>query len=185
MSLKPPKNWRKGITKTMSQILGGGDLEEQINAIQAKIKHMNMRWDNGFISSEQEYMKKRIELQHELEQLTPVEDNELEKTANILENFGEHWQRLEGDEDGRHELVKLIVDLVYVEDETVVAITLKSNYHLVLDHKAKEPTEQSVDPYTVQVRERRDSLTHVYKICSLVTEAFSRSLSKSRLCLGK
>ncbi len=87
MSLKPPKNWRKNITKTMSQILGEKDLEESIQGIKAKIKRMDVRWDNGFISSEQEYMKLRIELQHELEQLTPVADDELEQTANILENF--------------------------------------------------------------------------------------------------
>jgi hypothetical protein len=90
-----------------------------------------------------------------------IGDDELEQTANLLENFADHWQRLEGDEDVRHDLVKLIVDRVYVEDETVVAMTLKSNYHLVLGHNAKEPTEFSVDPYavpkTVQVRERRGS----------------------------
>ena len=165
MSLKPPQNWRKNITKTMSQILGDKDLEGSIQEIQDKIKRMDMRWDNGFIPDEQEYMKKRIELQHELEQLTPVADDELEKTANILENFADHWQRLKGDEDGRHELVKLIIDRVYVEDETVVAMTLKSNYHLVIGHNAKEPTSHEVDPYTVPMvpgRERRDSLAHVY-----------------------
>ncbi len=175
MGLKPPQNWRKDITQTMSQILGEQDLEERIATIKATIKRMDVRWDNGFIASEHEYMKKRIELQHELEQLTPVGDDELEQTANILENFAEHWQRLEGNEDGRHELVKLIVDRVYVEDETVVAMTLKSNYHLVLGHNAKEPTELSVDPYvvpkTVQVRERRDSLTHVYN-CSILAKAY-------------
>ncbi len=179
MSLKPPKNWRKGITQTMSQILGEKDLEESIQAIQAKIKRMDKRWDNGFVSNEQEYMKKRIELQHELEQLTPVEDDELEQTANILENFAEHWQRLEGDEDGRHELVKLIVDRVYVEDETVVAMTLKSNYHLVLGHNAKEPTSHEVDPYAapmVQVRERRGWLTRVYNFIFFAKAYCSKAL---------
>ena len=138
---------------------------------------MDMRWDNGFISSEQEYMKKRIELQHELEQLTPVGDDELEKTADLLENFADHWERLEGDEEGRHELVKLIVDRVYVEDETVVAMTLKSNYHLVLGHNAKEPTECSVDPYVVQVRERR-AWRHLWaQVCNLTSR-----LESSRYC---
>jgi site-specific DNA recombinase len=42
MSLKPPKNWRKRITKTMSQILGEDDLEERIAAIKATIKRMDM-----------------------------------------------------------------------------------------------------------------------------------------------
>ncbi|MCP5099512.1 MAG: hypothetical protein GY943_28485 [Chloroflexi bacterium] len=131
---------------------------------------------NNIRSSEQEYMKLRIELQHELEQLTPVADDELEQTANILENFAEHWQRLEGDEDGRHELVKLIVDRVHVEDETVVAMTLKSNYHLVLGHNAKEPTEQSVDPYVVPGRARRDSLTPVCDFSILAKTYCSKAL---------
>jgi hypothetical protein len=170
MNLKPPQNWRKNITNTMSQILGEKDLAQSIKEIQAKIKRMDMRWDNGFISSEQEYMKKRIELQHELEQLTPVGDAELEKTADLLENFAEHWERLEGDEEGRHELVNLIVHRVYVEDETVVAITLKSNYHLVLGHNAKEPTSHEVDPYLVQVRERRAWRQLWAQVCDLARE---------------
>ena len=82
-------------------------------------------------------------------------DDELEKTADTLKNFADHWERLDGDEEGRRELVKLIVDRVYVKAETVVARTLKSNCHLVLGHNAKEPTSHEVDPYAVQVRERR------------------------------
>ena len=34
----------------------------------------------------------------------------------------------------------------YVEDEKVVAMTLRSNYHLVLGHKANGPTFHEVDP---------------------------------------
>ena len=52
----------------------------------------------------------------------------------------------DGDEEGRHELVKLIVEKVYVQDDKVVAMTLRSNYHLVLNHKTNGPTEFSVDP---------------------------------------
>ncbi len=94
-------------------------------------------------------MQKRIKLQMELEQLNPVPDNELEQAADLLANFQSHWERLEGDEDARHELVKLIVKRVYVQDEKIVAMTLRSNYHLVLNHKTNEPTEFSVDPLCV------------------------------------
>jgi hypothetical protein len=82
----------------------------------------------------------------ELEQLTPVPDNELQQAADMLENFQKHWDRLEGDDESRHDLVKLIVDRVYVLDDKVVAMTLNSNYHLVLNHKTNGPTEFSVDP---------------------------------------
>lgn len=42
--------------------------------------------------------------------------------------------------------MKLIVERVYVQGEKVVAMTLRSNYHLVLNHKTKEPTYYEVDP---------------------------------------
>ena len=51
-----------------------------------------------------------------------------------------------GDPESQHELVKLIVERAYVEDEKVVAMTLRSNYHLVLGHKANGPTFHEVDP---------------------------------------
>ncbi len=45
--------------------------------------------------------------------------------------------------------MKLILERVYVLDDKVVAMTLRSNYHLVLNHKTNEPTEFSVDPLCV------------------------------------
>jgi hypothetical protein len=111
------------------------------------IKRMDKRWDHGFITSEQEYIENRLRLQLELEQLTPVPDDELEQALDLLENFQTHWKRLEGDEEGRHELVKLIVERGYVEDDRVVAMTLHFNYHMVLGHKINEPTEFTVDPF--------------------------------------
>ncbi|UCC53873.1 MAG: hypothetical protein JSV68_07850, partial [Anaerolineaceae bacterium] len=40
----------------------------------------------------------------------------------------------------------LIVERVYVEDERVIAMTLRSNYHLILNDKTNGPTELSIDP---------------------------------------
>ena len=88
----------------------------------------------------------RLNLQMELENLTPVPNDELERAADILRNFSSHWERLEGDEEGRHELIKLIVERAYVKDDDLVAITLRSNYHLVLGHKTNGPTYHEVDP---------------------------------------
>ena len=59
----------------------------------------------------------------------------------MLKNFGEYWENLEGDENGRHELIKLIVERGEREKDAVVKMTLKSNYHLELGHNAKGPTE--------------------------------------------
>ena len=144
-NLKPPDDWREGITRAMGNILGEQNLEERIAEIEKIIKRMDSRWDHGFITSEDEYVQQRIRLQMELEQLTPVPTNELQQAADMLTNFRSHWERLEGDEESRHDLVKLIVERVYVEDDRVVAMTLRSNYHLVLNHNANEPTEFSID----------------------------------------
>lgn len=140
MNLKPPKDWRKGITEAMGDMLGEQQLEERIEKIKAIISRMDKRWDHGFFTNEEEYIEQRIKLQMELEQLTPVPDDELEYAADLLQNFRKHWERLEGDEDARHELVKLIVERVYVYDDRVEAMTLRSNYHLVLNHNANGPT---------------------------------------------
>ncbi|MCB8924069.1 MAG: hypothetical protein H6652_00420 [Ardenticatenaceae bacterium] len=146
MNLKPPANWRKGVAKAMGELLGDQNLEERLQEIREIIKRMDKRWDNGFVTDEQEYMEKRIKLQMEMEQLTPVPDDELEQAADMLENFKAHWDRLEGDEESRHELVSLIVERAYVQDEKIAALTLRSNYHLVLNHKANGPTYYEVDP---------------------------------------
>lgn len=91
-------------------------------------------------------MERRIQLQLELDQLIPVPDDDLERAAELLENFTSHWERLNGDPESQHELVKLIVERAYIEDEKLVAMTLRSNYHLVLGHKANGPTFHEVDP---------------------------------------
>ncbi len=85
-------------------------------------------------------------MQQELEKLTPIPDDELETPADMLANFGEYWTACEGNTEKEHELVKLIVERVYVQDEQVVAMTLKANYHFVLGENAKGPTAVSVDP---------------------------------------
>jgi hypothetical protein len=133
----------------MSELMGEKNLEEHIQEIKAIIERMDKRWDHGFITDEEDYFQQRIKLQNELEQLTPVPDDELEQAADLLTNFKSHWERLEGKEESRHELVKLIVERVYVEDDKVLAMTLRSNYHLVLNHKTNGPTEFTVDPLSV------------------------------------
>ena len=145
-NLKPPKDWRKGITRAMSDLLGEQQLEERLNEIRTIIKRMDTRWDHGFITDEEEYLQQRIKLQLELEQLTPVAEDDLTRAANLLSNFQSHWDRLEGNFEAQHELIKLIVERVYIQDEKVVAMTLHSNCHLVLGHNTNEPTSFEVDP---------------------------------------
>lgn len=129
----------------MSENLGEQNLEQRLNVIRATIERMDIRWDSGFITDKADYLEKRLRLQQELEQLSPVQD-ELETAADLLANFNTYWDACKGDVERQHELVKLIVDRVYIEDDLVVAVTLKADYHVVLGHKTNEPTYMEVDP---------------------------------------
>ena len=144
MNLKPVTDWRSGITRAVGELLGEKDLEERLREIRDKIKRMDMRWDNGFITDEEEYMRQRLALQQEMEQLTPVPDDDLQQAADLLKGFPKQWQATEGDDEARHQLVRMIVERVYAKDDEVVAMTLRSNFHLVLGHKMNEPTDFSI-----------------------------------------
>jgi hypothetical protein len=151
MQLKPPKKWRQGITKAMSDLLGEKNWEERVEEIKNIIKRMDKRWDHGLVMNEQDYLESRIKLQLELEQLKPIANDELEQAADMLTNFKFHWERLEGDNKGRRELVKLIVEWIYVADGQIKVVTLHSNYHLILGHNTNEPTPVEVDPFVYTV----------------------------------
>ena len=87
----------------------------------------------------------RREKQQELERFTPIPENDLERAADLLENFADHWTVCEDDTEAQYNLIKLIVKRVYVLDEEVVAMTLRSDYHVVLGHKLDGPTEVPID----------------------------------------
>lgn len=140
MALKPPLNWRTRITEAMAEMLGEQKLEERLAEIRETIERMDFRWDQGFITDKSDYLEKRVRLQQELEQLMPIAEDELERAVDILANFRHYWDSCNGDPDAQYRLIKLIVERVYVQDEDVVALTLKADYHVVMGHKTKEPT---------------------------------------------
>jgi len=147
MQMKRPENWRKNITKAMGEMLGEQSLEQRLVEINEPIERMDFRWDHGFITDRTDYLEKRLKLQQELENLTPIPDDDLERAADILEHFEAYWDKCKGNTEEQHRLVKLIVKRVYVEDEQVVAMTLRSDYHIVLGHNGNGPTQAQVDPF--------------------------------------
>ena len=155
VQLNPPEDWKEQVSGAVSRALGEQTLEQRLQQIRETINRMDFRWDQGFITDKADYLEKRLGLQQELEQLTPAYD-ELGAAVDLLADFPTHWGDCKGDEELQHELIKLIVERVYVQDGQLVAMTLKSDYHLVLGHNAEEPTYMEVDPM-VHVWARRDS----------------------------
>jgi site-specific DNA recombinase len=62
MQLKPPQSWRQTITQAIGEILGENDMQKRLTEIHAIIKRMDWRWDNGFITDEEEYLHQRVKL---------------------------------------------------------------------------------------------------------------------------
>ncbi|GAB4420943.1 MAG: hypothetical protein Kow00106_17700 [Anaerolineae bacterium] len=163
--LKPPADWRKRMVGAMGQFLGDQKLDERIAEIKDVIARMDFRWDHGFVTDQDRYLEERVRLQQELEQLVPMGDDDLERAADLLQNFRAHWERTGGDLKQQEALVKLIVARVWIKGERVVALSLRPDYHVTLGLENAKPTEITVgsdENRIVHRRERRGSSTSVY-----------------------
>lgn len=75
----------------------------------------------------------------------------LEQATDLLRSIDSHLkEKCGGDLEAQHE----IVERVYVKDKDLVAMTLKDNCHLVLDHKTNGPAEFTVDPFVFPTIDR-------------------------------
>lgn len=76
-----------------------------------------------------------------------MDTNDLERAADLLDNFACHWQSCGENVEAQTALIEQIIERVYVQGKEVVAMTLRSNCHLVLGCKINEPTAYTVDPF--------------------------------------
>lgn len=143
-TLKPPSDWRDRMVQAMGELIGDQKLDERISHIKGIIERMDFRWDNGFFTDKEAYLEERVKLQQELEQLTPIPDDELEVAADVLANFTAHWGATGGDMKAQEELIKLIVARVWVQGDKVVGMSLRPNYHITIGLESTKPTEISV-----------------------------------------
>jgi DNA invertase Pin-like site-specific DNA recombinase len=145
-TLKPPADWHARILQTVSDILGEQSLAQRLAEIHATIERMDFRWDSGFITDKADYLEKRLRLQQELEKLTPVRE-ELDVAVDLLGNFAEYFKRCGDDVARQHDLLRLIVERVYVDNSQVVAMTLKADYHVVLGDHGTGAHDVEIDPH--------------------------------------
>ena len=161
-TMKPPEDWQERIVSAMGDLLGDQKLEERIAQIKEVIKRMDYRWDNGFFTDKDTFLEERVKLQQELEQLTPMADDELAVAADLLSNFESHWEATGGDRKEQRRLVQLIVARVWTRGQQVVTVSLRPNYHVALGLESTKPTKFEVDLAGEDfrhIRERRGSTT--------------------------
>lgn len=164
-TLKPPDDWREKMINAMSQLLGDKKLDERIAEIKEVINRMDFRWDHGFITDQDGYLEERLRLQQELEQLSPIPDDDLEVAADILENFAQHWEETGGDRKAQRRLIQLIVSRVWVKDKKIVALSLRPNYHVTLGLEGKEPTTIEIGSPEIMSRRERRALAPRWVLC--------------------
>ena len=81
------------------------------------IERMNFFWDNRFVIDKTDYLEKRLKLQQQLEKLTPAYD-EFDRAIDLLKNFRQYWNECGKNIEKQNELIRLIVEKVYIEDST-------------------------------------------------------------------
>lgn len=145
LSLKPPTDWKERIVQAVGQVIGNRQLEQRMAEIREIIDRMDFRWDNGFITDKDAYVEQRLQLQQELEALTPIPNDELEQAADILDNFSAHWQVTNGDRRAQCDLIQMVVERVYIEKGEVVALVLRPDYLLMLNLDTKSPMPLEVE----------------------------------------
>ncbi len=149
MDVKLTADWREKVLASVGDQLGQAKLKERIAELKAIIERLDERWDMGFISKE-DYLKRRQELQAELERLQPLPQSHLEEAANILQQFPRLWN--EADLAERKRLLGIIIEKVWLRDHAIVAIMLRPSYHIVVS--SMKPSEEGKEETTPEGREK-------------------------------
>ncbi len=129
--MKPPADWKQQVVQAMGNLMGDGKLEERVAQIEETIKRMDFRWDNGFITDQDEYLEKRLGLQQELEQMKPIPIDELEAAADILTNFDAYWAKAQSEPGEQQKLLHLVFERISVKESVVASVCMRPNYHVV------------------------------------------------------
>lgn len=121
---------------------------EEINAI---IERIDFRWDQGFISQD-EYIEKRRQLEREIDALRPIDYDQLIETADFISNFRSYWDQCENVPnplEARKQLLRKIVERVFVHDGEVLAVVLHGDFGVVL---GKDDEERASIAGTLQIK---------------------------------
>ena len=128
---------RDRIEQAVASRIENADNLRRMAELEDTVKRINFSWERGFIGQD-EYLQKRSELHAEIEALRPVDYDTLQEAADILQHFGAYWDACadtDNPAEARKELVSKVVQRVYVENRTVIALVLHGDYAVLLGDK--------------------------------------------------
>jgi len=138
-----PEGFRTRVEEAIRRNVENADALKRMEEIEEAVKRVDFSWEKGFLTAEI-YIEKRKQLQREIESLRPVDHDDLIEAADLLENFSAYWEAcamIENPDEARKQLLRKIVDRVFIYDDIVSAIALHGDYAVVLDSAGVAPDE--------------------------------------------
>lgn len=127
-------DWRERVINAVAEKKGARNLAEYLAELHQIAANMDYRFDRNLLVDREAHIQERWRIQEEIEKLQPLMTvpEELEYAADLLNNFSSHFAACGGDVALQHELVKLIVERVYVRDDRVSKILLTAQCRIVV-----------------------------------------------------
>jgi DNA invertase Pin-like site-specific DNA recombinase len=130
LSSSIPPDVEKAVNMAMRQRAERVAIMDRMEQLQDVIRRVDVSWENGFMS-EEEYLKKRRDLQAQIDALTPIDYEALKERAMTLKSFADRWAEAKDNEE-RRRLVDGVVKAVVVRGKSVTRIVLHGDVPLLL-----------------------------------------------------
>ncbi len=85
------------------------------------------------------------QLQREVEALRPIDYDEMNEAADLIQYFGDYWdscEEMDNPAEARQRLLQKIVDQVFVYNDQVIVVVLHGNFSVVLDSGEDDMPEE-------------------------------------------
>jgi site-specific DNA recombinase len=146
-----PSNVQAAVINIVKNKLDGEAAVRRMEEIQQIVERIDMSWEQGFMDQET-YFAKRRALQNEIENLRPVEYDQLLEAARTLKDFKSLWQITQTDEE-RQQLVNRVLEYAVIKDRTIIAVVLSGNISLLIDENGGQSLDvRGFEPLTSTVR---------------------------------
>ena len=91
-----------------------------------------------------EYVDKMHQLEREIASMRPLDYDRLEEAYDLITHFKSYWDQCGEVDDpieARQQLMAKVVDRVFIYDDKVIAISLPSDFGIVLDMPEAAPNQ--------------------------------------------
>lgn len=129
-----PPGFRERVEAAINARVENDAALKRMEEIQEIVERIDFRWEQGFIDKD-EYVKKRTELQQQLNALRPIQYDELIEAADLIANFRHYWDncaQVEQPDVARQQLITKIVERIFVHETEVVALVLYGDFAVIL-----------------------------------------------------